>query len=90
VKGRIVLREGDLAAERADAIVNAANSALLLGGGVAGAIAARGGPEIQAECARHGEIAVGEAALTGAGNLDARYDISHDAIEDWVSCGCSV
>ena len=75
MKGRIVLREGDLAAERADAIVNAANSALLLGAGVAGAIAARGGPEIQAECNRHGPIAVGDAAITGAGRLDARYVI---------------
>ena len=75
MKGRIVLREGDLAAERADAIVNAANSALLLGAGVAGAIATRGGPEIQAECNRHGPIAVGDAAITGAGRLDARYVI---------------
>ncbi|MCC6640139.1 MAG: macro domain-containing protein [Deltaproteobacteria bacterium] len=73
--GRIVLREGDLAAERADAIVNAANSALVLGAGVAGAIAARGGSEIQAECDRHGPIAVGEAAITGAGRLAARHVI---------------
>lgn len=75
MKGRIVLREGDLAAERADAIVNAANSALVLGAGVAGAIASRGGPEIQAECDRHGPIAVGDAAITGAGRLAARYVI---------------
>lgn len=75
MKGRIVLREGDLAAERADAIVNAANSALVLGAGVAGAIAARGGPAIQAACTAHGPIAVGEAAVTGAGRLDARFVI---------------
>ncbi len=75
MKGRIVLREGDLAAERADAIVNAANSDLVLGAGVAGAIAARGGAEIQAECDRHGPIAVGDAAITGAGRLDARFVI---------------
>ncbi len=75
MKGRIVLREGDLTAERADAIVNAANSALVLGAGVAGAIAARGGPEIQAACDRHGAIAVGDAAITGAGRLAARYVI---------------
>ncbi len=73
--GRIVLREGDLAAEQADAIVNAANNELLLGAGVAGAIAARGGPEIQAECDRLGGIAVGEAAVTGAGRLAARFVI---------------
>ena len=75
MKGRIVLREGDLAAEQADAIVNAANSALVLGAGVAGAIAARGGPEIQDECDRHGPVAVGDAAVTGAGRLSARFVI---------------
>jgi O-acetyl-ADP-ribose deacetylase (regulator of RNase III) len=75
VKGRIVLREGNIAAESADAIVNAANSALVLGSGVAGAIAALGGPEIQAQCHRHGPIAVGEAAITGAGRLAARWVI---------------
>lgn len=75
MKGRIVLREGDLAAERADAIVNAANSALQLGAGVAGAIAARGGPSIQAECDAHGPVAVGDAAVTGAGRLHARFVI---------------
>ena len=48
MKGRIVLREGDIAQERVDAIVNAANSALRLGSGVAGAIRERGGPSIQA------------------------------------------
>lgn len=75
MKGRIVLREGDLAAEQADAIVNAANSDLQLGAGVAGALAARGGPAIQAECDRHGPIAVGDAAVTGAGRLGARFVI---------------
>jgi O-acetyl-ADP-ribose deacetylase (regulator of RNase III) len=75
VKGRIVLREGDLAAERADAIVNAANSALQLGAGVAGALASRGGPEIQAECDHHGPIGVGDAVVTGAGRLAARFVI---------------
>ena len=50
-----------------DAIVNAANSDLVLGAGVAGAIRARGGPAIQAECDAIGPIAVGDAALTGAG-----------------------
>jgi O-acetyl-ADP-ribose deacetylase (regulator of RNase III) len=75
VKGRIVLREGDIAAQHADAIVNAANSELLLGAGVAGAIASRGGPDIQAECLEHGPVAVGEAAITGAGRLSARFVI---------------
>ncbi len=81
MRGRIVLREGDLAAERADAIVNAANSALVMGAGVAGALAARGGPAIQAECDRHGPIAIGEAAITGAGRLDARFVIHAAGME---------
>jgi len=75
VKGRIVLREGDITQESVDAIVNAANSALKLGAGVAGAIRARGGPSIQAECDAHGPVRVGEAALTGAGDLSARFVI---------------
>jgi O-acetyl-ADP-ribose deacetylase (regulator of RNase III) len=73
--GRIILKEGDISAESVDAIVNAANSRLVLGAGVAGAIRARGGPQIQAECDAHGPIAVGAAALTGAGELDARFVI---------------
>jgi len=73
--GRIVLKEGDITAEAVDAIVNAANSALVLGAGVAGAIRAKGGPQIQAECDARGAIAVGDAALTGAGDLDARFVI---------------
>jgi len=73
--GRIVLKEGDITAEAVDAIVNAANSALALGAGVAGAIRAKGGPQIQAECDAHGRVAVGDAALTGAGDLDARFVI---------------
>jgi O-acetyl-ADP-ribose deacetylase (regulator of RNase III) len=72
---RITLREGDIASEAVDAIVNAANSQLVLGSGVAGAIRAKGGPTIQAECDRHGSIAVGDAAVTGAGKLAARFVI---------------
>lgn len=75
MSGRIVLREGDLTEERVDAIVNAANSALVLGAGVAGAIRAKGGPRIQEECDAHGPIAVGDAAVTGAGDLPARFVI---------------
>ena len=73
--GRIVLREGDITAQEVDAIVNAANSHLKLGAGVAGAIRAKGGPSIQAECDAIGPIEVGEAAVTGAGELPARYVI---------------
>ncbi len=67
--------EGDLTDQAVDAIVNAANSALVLGAGVAGAIASRGGPTIAAECAAIGPIELGAAALTGAGELPARYVI---------------
>jgi len=71
--GRVRLVEGDITLQEVDAIVNAANSALVLGSGVAGAIAERGGPTIQAECDAHGPIDVGDAAVTGAGDLPARY-----------------
>ncbi len=74
-RSRIVLRRGDIADARADAIVNAANNDLVLGAGVAGAIRRKGGPSIQHECDRHGPIRVGEAAITGAGALAARYVI---------------
>src|SRR5262249_5388078 len=56
-----------------DAIVNAANNDLLLGAGVAGAIARKGGESIQKECKAIGSIPVGYAAITGAGKLKARY-----------------
>ncbi len=73
--GRIVIVEGDITEQAVDAIVNAANSALQLGAGVAGAIRERGGPEIQAACDAHGPIEVGEAAVTTAGSLPARWVI---------------
>src|SRR2546429_5341473 len=65
--------QGDLTQQDVDAIVNAANNDLELGGGVAGAIARAGGPQIQAECRRIGPIEVGDAAITGGGTLQARY-----------------
>jgi O-acetyl-ADP-ribose deacetylase (regulator of RNase III) len=75
MSGRITLVEGDVTAQEVDAIVNAANTALQLGAGVAGAIRAKGGPSIQQECDRHGPIGLGEAAITGAGRLPARFVI---------------
>lgn len=71
----IEVLEADITEQAVDAIVNAANNDLILGGGVAGAIARKGGPSIQEECHRHGPIQVGEAAITGAGDLPARYVI---------------
>ncbi len=73
--GRITLIEGDITEQAVDAIVNAANTALVLGSGVAGAIRAKGGPTIQQECDDHGPIRVGDAAVTGAGDLPARFVI---------------
>jgi O-acetyl-ADP-ribose deacetylase (regulator of RNase III) len=64
---RIVIIAGDLVEQEVDAIVNAANTDLVLGGGVAGAIRSRGGPAIQRECDAHGPVKLGEAALTGGG-----------------------
>ena len=72
---RIVLEEGDITEAAVDAIVNAANCELQLGSGVAGAIRERGGPSIQQECDALGPIPLGEAVLTGAGELPARYVI---------------
>lgn len=75
MKEKIVFEQGDITAATTEAIVNAANTDLQLGAGVAGAIRAKGGPEIQAECDRIGSIPLGEAALTGAGKLQAKYVI---------------
>jgi O-acetyl-ADP-ribose deacetylase (regulator of RNase III) len=75
LSGRVTLVEGDITEQAVDAIVNAANSELLLGAGVAGAIREKGGPSIQAECDAIGAIEVGDAAVTGAGALPARFVI---------------
>ncbi len=80
------IEEGDISSFAGDAVVNAANNHLILGMGVAGAIARRGGGTIQEECdayvRRHGPIAVGEAAVTGAGDLPARFVIHAAAMGD--------
>jgi O-acetyl-ADP-ribose deacetylase (regulator of RNase III) len=72
---RIHIEQGDLTAYDVDAVVNAANNDLTLGGGLAGAIRRRGGPSIQQECDRHGPVEVGQAAITGAGDMPARHVI---------------
>ncbi|MDT0397634.1 O-acetyl-ADP-ribose deacetylase [Streptomyces edwardsiae] len=89
----LTLVQGDITGQSADAIVNAANSSLLGGGGVDGAIHRRGGPEILAECralraSRYGKgLRTGQAVATTAGRLDARWVIHtvgpvHSAGED--------
>lgn len=71
----IRLVEGNIALLEVEAIVNAANKNLKLGGGVAGAIRSFGGPSIQEECDRLAPIEVGQAVITGAGKLKAKYVI---------------
>jgi O-acetyl-ADP-ribose deacetylase len=78
---KITLKIGDITREQADAIVNAANSSLLGGGGVDGAIHRRGGPQILADCRELREtrypqgLPAGQAVATTAGGLDARWVI---------------
>jgi O-acetyl-ADP-ribose deacetylase (regulator of RNase III) len=72
---RIRLVKGDITAVECDAIVNAANDRLWMGGGVAGAIKRRGGAEIEQEAMRQAPVPLGHAVATGAGRLPARYVI---------------
>lgn len=72
---KIALLQGDLTEMDVDAVVNAANNDLQLGGGVAGAIRRKGGDQIQHECNEIGSIPIGGAAITTGGKLRARYVI---------------
>ncbi len=72
---RIILEQGDITHQAVDAVVNAANSALQLGSGVAGAIRRGGGPRIQEECDAIGGAPVGSAVITTGGELAARHVI---------------
>ena len=74
--GRILrVKKGDITDEEVDAIVNAANSHLQHGGGVAGAIVRKGGRIIQEESNKIGYVPVGGVAVTSAGSLKAKYVI---------------
>lgn len=72
---RITLYKGDITKLETEAIVNAANNALWMGAGVAGAIKRAGGEEIEREAISKGPIPIGEAVVTGAGRLKAKYVI---------------
>jgi O-acetyl-ADP-ribose deacetylase (regulator of RNase III) len=78
-KSRISIVQGDITKQTTEAIVNAANSSLMGGGGVDGAIHRAGGPAILEECkqivARQGRLPTGQAVITTGGNLKARYVI---------------
>jgi O-acetyl-ADP-ribose deacetylase (regulator of RNase III) len=75
----VTVLEGDITSRDVDAIVNAANNAFWMGGGVAGAIKRRGGVEIEAAAMVQGPVDPGESVLTGAGALPARHVI-HAAV----------
>ena len=79
ILSRITLIQGDITKLEVDAIVNAANSSLMGGGGVDGAIHRAGGPAILSECreivARQGRCETGQAVITSGGNLPAKYVI---------------
>jgi O-acetyl-ADP-ribose deacetylase (regulator of RNase III) len=74
-KSRLELVQGDITQQDTEAIVNAANSSLLGGGGVDGAIHRAGGPQILEECRKIGGCPPGEARITSGGRLKARYVI---------------
>ncbi|MCD6362752.1 MAG: macro domain-containing protein [Synergistetes bacterium] len=79
--GKTIIRieKGDITEQDVDALVNAANNHLWMGAGVAGAIKRRGGEEIEREAVSKGPIPVGEAIVTKAGKLKAKYVI-HAAV----------
>jgi len=77
----IVVASGNITRQKVDAIVNPANSMMIMGGGVAGAIRRVGGREIEDEAVRHAPVTVGKAIATKAGRLDAKYVIHAPTME---------
>lgn len=82
LKGLILkVVEGDLTEEDCEAIVNPANSLLVMGGGVAGAIKRKGGEDIEREARKKAPVPVGSAVTTRAGRLKAKYVIHAPTME---------
>jgi O-acetyl-ADP-ribose deacetylase (regulator of RNase III) len=79
---RIELLKGDITERATDAIVNTANSRLLLGSGLGGAIKAKGGSSIARECAGYGEVEIGSAVITKGGKLKAR-SVIHAVVSEF-------
>ena len=95
----IKIIQSDITALEVEAIVNAANNKLVMGGGVAGAIRQKGGREIEDEAVKKGPIKIGEAVETGAGKLPAKYvihaatmglDFKTDEVKVRQSCASSL
>ncbi len=95
----IKIIQGDITELKVDAIVNAANNKLLMGGGVAGAIKKKGGKSIEEEALKKGPIKIGDAVATSAGSLPAKYvihaatmgmDFATDEIKIRNSCRSSL
>ncbi len=88
MRSKIFFVQGDITEMRVDAIVNAANTDLVLGAGVAGAIRRKGGPRIEEDCERLAPIALGEAAVTTGGNLiESKRSPVTDRRYSFPSCG---
>jgi len=77
----VVAITGDITKQKVDAIVNPANSWMIMGGGVAGAIKRMGGKEIEDEAVKHAPVPVGKAVATGAGKLKAKYVVHAPTME---------
>lgn len=72
---------GDITDFRGDCIVNPANSLMVMGGGVAGAIRRKGGPEIEREARKHAPVPIGRAIVTTAGKLGCKFVVHSPTVE---------
>lgn len=82
MKTDVELIKGDITEQKTDAIINTSNNRLILGSGLGGAIKSKGGSSIVEECSKYGTIDVGNAVITGAGDLKAKY-IIHAALTEF-------